>query len=247
MYRKITIFVLMTILISGCSSPVSLPTTAAAKPTETVPSFTVSTVQATMTPIVIPTTQNSAGECDNPFFPVSDGATWEYSISTGTSATHTLSVDDNDAFTITVQGKNSTFTIDGQCAEEGIVLMDAPGASTTYSGEEGSSAVKTTNESGVTLPKDIGIGAEWSQTIDTATGDIKATIVTNYTAVGFENITVPAGNFYVLKVEQSGYIKMMGQTIKMHGFNWFVEGVGTVKSAMDDAPIVELVSYDIPD
>jgi len=33
----------------------------------------------------------------------------------------------------------------------------------------------------------------------------------------------------------------------MHGYQWFAEGVGTVKSAMDDAPSAELVSFDIPD
>jgi hypothetical protein len=71
-------------------------------------------------------------------------------------------------------------------------------------------------------------------------------IETYFTAVGFENITVPAGDFYALKVEQSGYVTVFGQKVDMHGFNWYAEGVGVVKSAMDGAPILELVSYDIP-
>jgi hypothetical protein len=72
-------------------------------------------------------------------------------------------------------------------------------------------------------------------------------IETNYTAVGFENITVPAGDFYALKVEQSGYVTVFGQKVDMHGFNWYAEGVGPIMSAMDGAPTVELLSYDIPD
>jgi hypothetical protein len=39
---------------------------------------------------------------------------------------------------------------------------------------------------------------------------------------------------------------MLGQVIPMDGYQWLVEGIGTVKSAMDDAPYVELVSYNIP-
>jgi hypothetical protein len=209
--------------------------------------FRVETAQ--VTPPTVPTTsvENDDDECDNAFYPVSDEATWEYSLSSGVNAIHTMAVDDNDAFVLTVQGGDSTFTIDGKCTDEGIVLMNTTGATTTYTGDEGAAVVTTTDVSGVTLPKDIKINDEWSQTIHVKTGDYSSTIQSDYTALGFENITVPAGNFYVLKIEQSGYVEIFGQKVKMHGYQWFAEGVGTVKSAMDDSPVAELVSFDIPD
>ena len=144
-------------------------------------------------------------------------------------------------------GENSTFTIDGQCESEGIAIMNVPGTETTYSGEYGISSVSTITSSGVTLPNDIAQGEQWSQNITVTTDSGSSIIETNYTAVGFENISVPAGNFYALKVEQSGYVTIFGQKGAMHGFNWYAEGVGLVKSAMDGAPTIELSAYDIPD
>jgi hypothetical protein len=173
---------------------------------------------------------------------VSDEATWTYNISSGVTAVHTMAADDFGKFTINITGGDSTFTVDGQCTPEGIVLMD-----TTYTGEYGSSTVTTVTNSGVTVPKDIGQGAGWTQTLNVTAGDQTSTIESNYTAVGFENITVPAGDFYALKVEQSGYVTVFGRQVDMHGFHWYAEGVGVIKSAMDGAPTVELVSYDIPE
>jgi hypothetical protein len=153
-----------------------------------------------------------------------------------------MSADDFGKFTISITGGDSTFTVDGQCTPDGIALMD-----TTYTGEYGSSTVNTVTNSGVTVPKDIGQGGTWSQVINVTAGDQSSVIESNYTAVGFENITVPAGEFYALKVEQSGYVTVFGRKVEMHGFHWYAEGVGVVKSAMDGAPSVELVSYDIPE
>jgi hypothetical protein len=247
--RKLFVLIFFTALLSACSlTPNAIPESPTVTPTATLAGFSSTVVETTFTPAPPPeTVPNDTSECENAFYPVSDEATWVYDLSSGGSATHTMAVDEKDAFTITVQGDNSLFTIDGKCSDEGILIMDDPGAATTYSGQEGSSVVSTVDAVGVTLPKDIGIGQEWSQIITVTTGENKAIIETNYNAVGFENITVPAGNFYVLKVEQSGTVKMQGHTISMHGFQWFAEGVGTVKSAMDGAPTVELVSYDIPD
>jgi hypothetical protein len=245
--RKLNTFLLLIImLVSGCSSSEAIPLPPTVTPT--MPPFSASVTEAPL-PEATPAGPNSPedDECENPFYPVSDEATWTYNISSGITAIHTMAVDDNDAFTIIIQGGDSTFTVDGQCSDEGIILMDTAGAATTYSGAEGSSIVSTIDVSGVTLPKDVGQGAQWSQTIHVTTGDNKSTIESNYTAVGFENITVPAGDFYVLKVEQSGYVTVFGQKVNMHGFHWYAEGVGVVKSAMDGAPTAELVSYDIPE
>jgi DUF3108-like len=195
--------------------------------------------------------QNDA--CDNPFYPVVDGASWNYSISTGTQATHSLSVSQDKVFTITIQGDNSTFTIEGQCTDDGIILMDVPGVSSTYSGEGGGSTLTTQNVDGVTLPNDVQAGDDWSQIISVtgASSDgevtLSATIETNYTALGYEQVTVPAGTFEALKVEQTGTLTMNGGSgFDTHGYIWYAQGVGTVKSGLDGTYTGELTSYSIP-
>ena len=245
MFKKITALTIVLFLLSACapSNSAPLPT---ATPTE---QFTgvVNVFQSTPTPLAIATRDGDDDECDNPFYPISDEAVWMYSSSDGTNSISTMSADDFGKFTITAEGPDSTFTIDGECTEEGITIMQAPGAATTYSGEYGSSTVSTVTVSGVTLPKDVGQGEQWTQSITVTTEAGESVIETNYTAVGFENVTVPAGDFYALKVEQSGYVTVFGQKVEMHGFNWYAEGVGPVKSAMDSAPVIELTMYDIPD
>ena len=236
---KTTILLLLIALFSsGCSSQTP------PSPTATATQFIVpvSTVVSTSSPPPVTGSEGDEDECENLFYPVSDEATWTYSISSGGSAVHVMSADDFGKFTTTITGEHSTFTVEGQCTPDGIVLMD-----TTYTGEYGGSTVDTVTNSGVTVPKDMGQGGQWSQIINVTTGGEKSVIESNYTAVGFENITVPAGDFYALKVEQSGYVTVFGRQVDMHGFHWYAEGVGVIKSAMDGAPTVELVSYDIPE
>lgn len=260
---KIISLLLISILLFGCAStpnrsaptvpvastqlPAQPNSLALSTPTKDLGQMSAFATETSPTPLPTAMVQNDSNECENAFYPVADGATWDYKLSSGVEATHSMAVDDNNAFTITVTGGDSTFTVDGKCTDEGIVIMEAPGATTTYSGEQGSSVVSTADVSGVTIPKDIKINDTWSQTINVKIGENSSVIQSDYIALGFENISVPAGNFYVLKVEQSGYVEIFGQKINVHGYQWFAEGVGTVMSAMDGAPSVELVSYDIPD
>ena len=250
MLRKTSLLIFVWVVaLSACTpansiSPDSIP--ARATPTEQF-SAIVSVFESTQTPIAYPTPEGDEDECDNPFYPVADEATWFYSHSDGTNSISTMSADDFGKFTITAEGSDSKFTIDGECTPDGIVIMNAPGAMTTYTGDDGGSTVATVTSDGVSIPKDIGQGAQWAQTITVTTEAGISVIDTNYTAVGFENITVPAGDFYALKVEQSGYVTVFGQKVNMHGFTWYAEGVGVVKSVWDGAPAVELTMYDIPD
>jgi len=251
MLRKTMILLFILALIAGCApkspaAPTEMTLTIAT-PTTELGELTVKTAEATFTPVPTTSIANDDDECDNPFYPVSDEATWTYSLSAGGSAVYVMAVDENGAFTLNIQGDDSSFTIDGDCTDDGIVIMNAPGAMTTVTDDEGNAVVSTIDVEGVTLPNDVKINDQWSQTINVLTGDQKSLIQTDYTAIGFENISVPAGEFYALKVEQSGFVEIYGQKVNMHGFQWFAEGVGTVKSEMDGATAVELVSYDIPD
>ncbi len=233
------------LFVSACNVPISIP--APASPTPTLPSLIFNSVQTTQTPVANPTPEGDQSECDNPFYPVADEATWTYAISNGENAIHTMSADDFGKFIINVEGANMTATIEGQCTPEGIIIMDAPGTTTNVTSESGSATVTAVNVSGVSLPKDIGQGQQWSQVVDVTTPMGKSTIETNYNAVGFENITVPAGDFYALKIEMNGSVTVLGQKVAMHGGQWLAEGVGVIKSAWDGAPSLELTTYDIPD
>ncbi len=243
--KKIFALMVMVLMLSACGASETI--LAKPTPTEQFGDVVANIFETTQTPIVNPTPEGDESECDNPFYPVADEATWMYSISNGENAIHTMSADDFGKFTINVEGAQMTAVIEGQCTPEGIIIMDAPGATTSVTSESGSGTVTAVNVSGVSLPKDIGQGQQWSQVVEVTTQMGKSTIETNSTAVGFENITVPAGDFYALKIEQSGYVTVLGQKVAMHGYQWLAEGVGVVKSAWDGAPSLELTMYDIPD
>lgn len=238
------------VLAAGCSPQRQAAPVAKALPSATptlAPDFLINTVMVTNTPVPLATPSLDDGECDTPFYPVKDDASWTYSLDIGSSATHSMSVDDNDAFVITIQGEAAIFTIDGKCTSDGVVLMNTVGAATTMTDGEGSTVVSTVTADGVTVPKDIQTGDHWTQTLTVKVGDHASIIYTEYTALGYEKVTVPNSVFNAMKVEQSGYVEIFGQKVNMHGYQWFAEGVGTVKSAMDGAPAAELVTYDIPD
>ncbi len=271
--RNILYFsIVIVLLLSGCArsnqapaplvtdsipAPAALPTATpepSAIPTE-IPQAQVTAVTESAPPPADPPQVSPNDECDNPYYPVVNGASWEYNISTGTQATHSMAVGEDKTFTLTVQGGDSTFTLRGQCTEDGIILMDVPGVSSTYSDNEsgGGSTLTTDNVEGVTLPNDVQVGDDWSQKISVtgASGDgevtLSATIETNYTALGYEQVTVPAGTFYALKVEQNGTMTMNNAGgFDTHGFIWYAQGVGTVKSGLDGTYTAELTAYNIP-
>lgn len=256
--KRITILLFLVFLVtSACSLGALPPDSIPLKPTSTS-GFTVpvTTVFITETPAPDSAPTNPNDHCGNPYYPIVDGAKWIYRTqvqdNAPTTATHSMSVLDDGSFTLTVQGNDDVFTIDGICGEDGVILMDVPGISATYSGEGGGSSLSTTNDDGVTVPDDIQVGNDWSQTISVvASSDgeatLSATVKTTYKALGYETVTVPAGTFYALKVEQNGSMTIHGSPpFETHGFLWYAQGVGTVKSGLEGTYISELVSYSIP-
>jgi hypothetical protein len=231
------------ILISGCGPQNS----------STPTPLGVSEANATMNPTTEAPPQLapvSGDDCGNPYYPVVNGAEWTYTGPTG-QFTHTLATGDNGAFTDTVKSGEDTFIIQGLCLQGGdINLLDTPGNSLSFSGSGGSSTMTTTSNDGVSLPGDIQKGDDWSQTIgvEVSAGNqtMNFTIDTTFTAVDYEIVTVPAGTFNALKVEESSDMGGPEPTI----INlWYVQNVGSVKTeiTMGDQTLVnELVSYNIP-
>jgi hypothetical protein len=189
-------------------------------------------------------------ECGNPYFPVVNGAWWQYEMSTGASPRHSMAAV-NKEFTITVEGGENVFTIDGSCTDDGIILLEVPGVSASYNGENGGSTLQTTNDDGVTLPNDVQIDDDWSQTISVVANSgamaFSAQLETDYTAVGFEGVFTQEGFVNALKVEETGKLSMGGEVaLDFHGYIWYGQGIGVVKNTVDGSFEAILSSYNIP-
>ncbi|MCU0484938.1 MAG: hypothetical protein MUC85_02390 [Anaerolineales bacterium] len=253
---KVSLYVLVLLaFLSGCN-----PSQQSELPSSTPGELRVSVTE--VPPTQTPTPQPSISKndvCGNQFYPIVDGASWTYSITAQdnppTLATHSIATVNDGSFTLTVQGMdaNGIFTMDGTCGDDGIILMNVPGISATYSSDGGGSTLSTTNDDGMTIPDDIQVGDDWLQKISVVGSsedgqvNLSATIETTYKAVGYETVTVPAGTFYALKVEQTGSMTMGGTpAFETHGFTWYAQGIGTVKSGLDGTYTSELVSYTIP-
>jgi len=212
MKTKLLILLVVVLITAGCATaPVAAPVSTSAStaqveapaaaqvivstPTQAVMEVVPNTPEPSPTPA--PAVKNSADPCDNPYYPVVDGATWTYTNNAIDQFTHTLNVSQDQLFTIIITSNDTVFNMEGQCTEDGVVIMNS-GLNTTAQSGDGTGTVTTTNQDGVTLPDDIQVGDEWSQTIAYSAGSdgglsFSGTIETNYKAVGYESVSVPAG------------------------------------------------------
>ena len=187
------------------------------------------------------------GSCANDYLPVKPGATWTYS---GKSATGNFtrvstitSVEANsferEIATTLSNGTQRTYTDSWKCTPDGLVLQGGP-LSTTFQSVYGNATMKTLSTTGVTLPARINAGDSWTQDAQLAFTSTKVsvniTLTYNFKAIGLKSITVPAGTFNAMKIQ----INVTSQTttatrtnnIEVDGFEWFVPGVGAVKSSV---------------
>jgi hypothetical protein len=269
MNKKLMILLVIVLITAGCASaPVAAPASTSTPPppqveapvvvdlsTPTQPVIEVVPNTPEPTPTEAPAVKNASDQCDNPYYPVVDGASWTYTNPSIGQFTHTLNVSDDQIFIIQITSADDTvFNMEGQCTQDGVVIMNS-GLSTTAQGADGTGTVTTTNQDGVTLPNDIQVGDDWSQTIAfTAAGGnegFSGTIETSYKAVGYESVSVPAGTFEALKIVQSTSMSIGGQHVMDTSSNlWYVQGIGNVKAEQiinqGDPSINELVSYTIP-
>ncbi len=230
MFKNLVFLSITALLIIGCGTPEELGTSKV-NVTQIPPRSRGIINPIPMTPAITTITLWSMGNLDlSDFRPGSI---------TPTLATHSMTIADDGSFTLTVRSDDSTFTLDGTCGDDGVILMNVPGVSATYSSEDGGSTLSTTNVDGVTVPDDIQVGDDWSQTISVVGSSgsevtLAATIETTYKALGYETVTVPAGTFYALKIEENGSLSMGGEnTFDTHRSIWYAEDVGTVKSGSD--------------
>jgi len=266
MKTKLLVLTLVLLLAAGCASaPVSTSASTAqvdapaaaqvivSTPTQAVIEVVPNTPAPSPTPA--PTVKNANDQCDNPYYPVVDGATWTYETISVGQATHTLNVSQDQLFTIIITSNDTVFNMEGQCTEDGVVIMNS-GLDATAQSADGTGTVTTTNQDGVTLPDDIQVGDDWSQTIEYSAGSggetsFSGMIETSYKAVGYESVSVPAGTFAALKIEQTTALYMAGQHYMDTSSNlWYVQGVGNVKTEQivnqGDTITTQLLAYNIP-
>lgn len=247
------------LLLGGCAqSDDSVTPTQPSLPTQVIqasPSLTGAVIAAPTLEMITPTemSQVELGPCSNAYFPVVDGATWVYDIDGVSQAVHTLSVDDEDSFHIAIVSGDSTAVLEGRCSQEGIILLEA-GMEGNYFTDSGTSSTNTDYQEGVTLPNNLKVGDAWTQ-VTGLTGDsgeisLEARVITNYNVIGKETITVPAGTFETLKIEQRASMVIQGKEILTDGLLWYALGVGNVQTETGlgggEKFLVRLISYDIP-
>jgi len=239
-------------------------------PAEPVPA-TVSqgwTQAAAETPQATSAPEQPAGACDNPYMPITQGATWNYAMTGSVSDTFTRSILSvaGDGFTDQdVFGTGVTRQGQWKCENGGLIALDpASGGSASVNAEGVTVDFQTTEQSGVTLPGSVQPGDTWAQTTtlegtETISGTqipAKNQFSNNCKAVGVESVTVAAGTFDALRVEcQTSMVitlTMQGSDIStpvnFQATNWYVQGVGLVKTVSTGENLdstIELTSYTI--
>lgn len=215
-----------------------------------------------------------SGLCVNAYYPVVNAGTWSYqgtsSATEDFSFTNTITSIREDGFTVTVEFDDVILAQEWACTPEGILALDTGGGPAgTVTTSEVNLEMETQNASGITYPNEILPGNTWTHTLDyTGTMDMAGKSIEvngnteyNYTAIGVESISVPAGIFDAMKIEVITTINInmtiqgseVPVTVTSTSKSWFAQSVGWVKSdsisdvlGIASSETIELVSYNIP-
>lgn len=268
------VFLIVILLVLSACSPGTNPIAAQTQAPTAAIDVNTSTPEAAAPTIDAPTSTSSpagaSSACSNPYMPVVVGATWNYKL-TGPAPdtfTHTvLSVEETsfveqDVFSVGVTRQGTW-----NCENGNLIALDPPSGASASVNTENNVAVdfQTTNVSGVTLPAAINPGDTWSQSLTLeGTQSLNGTdypvsnqLTSDCKAIGMESVTVEAGTFDAMRVECQTSMKLSIQlgetpaenTLNLGGTNWYVQGVGLVKTlttGLGFDSTVELVSYNIP-
>jgi hypothetical protein len=214
------------------------------------------------------------GLCANAYYPVRQGATWNYTSRGGPAGEYsfadTITAVHEDGFTLSTQIGDLTRTQEWTCSAEGLAALQLGGApAAMLNAQNVQMNLNVTNASGVTFPSQINAGDQWQQNVD-FTGNVtmmneeaeaEGNAQMNFNAVGTESVTVPAGTFEALKVETNVTLNISASfagitlpvTFSGDYTYWFAQGVGWVKATGTGNVLgnsftetTELQSYNIP-
>lgn len=220
------------------------------------------------------TSSTASGLCTNEYYPVVEGGTWSYlgtsSATEDYSFTNTISSVRDNGFTVTVEFDEVTLVQEWACTPDGILALDAGGgAAGTVRTDDINLVMETQNASGITYPKEILPGDTWNHTVDyTGTMDMAGDTIEvsgnteyNYTAIGVETISVSAGTFEAMKIDQIITVNInmvisgseVPVTFTSTSTSWFAKDVGWIKSdsasdigGFTTTESLELATYSIP-
>jgi hypothetical protein len=243
MFKKFTPFVsilfLAMIVLSSCNLP--------AKET--------SGAQTDATPSVIniSTPTPAPSLCDNLYYPNIVGDTWNYTGSTTATGayTRTDSISNSSAESFSVQSNLSgvPYNVDYSCTQAGLVsvnpIQQYLGA--ILSSLNGQASLNLVSNSGISLPNEISPGDTWQQIVEwegSAQGfSTNGRLVFDYTATGYETVTVPAGTYDALKVNTSIRIEISSFRLQYGTYDittWMAPNIGIIKSeGKSNVPNVE--------
>jgi hypothetical protein len=181
--------------------------------------------------------------CDNPFFPTTEGDTWEYSGTNSAlgaySRIDTITAVSSDSFTLESQLAGVSYSVNFSCSSAGLVAADPiqQYAGAILSSPDAPVNVQLGIISGTTLPAKINPGDSWQQSADFEASstdiNLNGRFVFNYTAAGYENVTVPFGSFNAMRMDTTIRIELTGLHIRAGTYTmstWMVPGVGIVKT-----------------
>ena len=252
MLRKhafIVIIILPMLVLSSCNLP-KRQISRSQTPTST----SVTLPEASPTPVNL---------CYHRYFPGSLGDTWQYSGSNTAigaySRTDTVTGSSAEVFSVSTQISNVTYTVNYACSSAGLTadnsIMQYVGA--LLSGSNAPVNVKLTSNSGISLPANITPGDTWQQSADFEASsqdlNVNGRFVFDYTALGYENVTVPFGTFNALRVDATIRIELSGFRILAGTYTtttWMVPDIGIIKSEgtshipnMDYSDSMQLTSF----
>ena len=200
--------------------------------------------------------------CDNPFYPVSEGRTWRYRMtSQGETSDFSFTSKDvtDDAFTHVLSSEGVSTEIRWQCGPDGLFTTQV---TSMFFMSIPNFNVETIDVDGVALPpaSQWQIGASWktqfnvrvTMTIGEETIEGEGVISINNTITAIEPVSVPAGSFdnaYRVDAQGEYAFNVMGfeTIIQSNSTNWYAEGVGMVKSMSSDAEmnyLMELIAVE---
>ncbi len=243
MFRKLTfiatILILSTLILSACNLPIK----------ETInPQSGVSP-----TAISVNTPTPAPSLCDNLYYPNTVGDTWENAGSTTATGaftrTDSISNSSDKAFTMQSNLSGISYNVDYSCTEAGLIAVNPiqqyMGA--ILSSLNGQVNLNLVSNSGISLPNEINPGDTWQQVVEwegSAQGfSTNGRLVFDYTATGYETVTVPAGTYDALKVNTSIRIEISSFRLQYGTYDittWMAPNVGIIKSeGKSNVPNVE--------
>jgi hypothetical protein len=243
MFKKYTPFVSILVFAMIVLSSCNLPT----KVTDSTQTDATQSVMSINTPTPPPSL------CNNLYYPNSMGDSWEYNGSTSATGdftrTDAITNSSDQAFTVQSNLSGITYMVDYSCTETGLIAVNPiqQYLGAILSSLNGQVSLNLVSNSGISLPNEISPGDTWQQIVEwegSAQGiSTNGRLVFDYTATGYETVTVPAGTYESLKVNTSIRIEISSFRLQYGTYEmttWMAPNVGVIKSeGRSNVPNVE--------